>query len=204
MFDQSTANRFLRKCHKWHINQLERVLHVMIQAHGRFAGIVRCEADFDASDLTSSSHKREGAKPGRNKKQKGKDSSLISCGFAHHQIVATDLRSGNAHCSQVLDTLFAKALKTLRRIDLVRLDAGYISVNTLTWLLTQTISATSRAYLRVRGHWMKQIFKRSIDPCKPYMKQVIEPIFTPSHAHTFKTLLDKPFTRTFDHATANG
>lgn len=148
IFDQSTANRFLRKCNKWHINQLERVLHFMIQAHGRFAGIVQCEADFDASDLTSSSHKREGAKPGRNKKQKGKDSYLISCGFAHHQVVATDLRRGNAHCSQVLDTLFAKALKTLRRIDLVRLDAGYISVNTLTWLLTQTISATSTATIK--------------------------------------------------------
>jgi len=34
-------------------------------------------------------------------------------------------------------------LKAMLRIDLIRLAAGYISVSTLTWLLTQKVSTTS-------------------------------------------------------------
>ena len=34
-------------------------------------------------------------------------------------------------------------MKTPGRIDLIRLDAGYISINTLTWLLAQKVSSTS-------------------------------------------------------------
>ncbi len=143
IFDQSTANRFLRKFKKWHINQLERILRGMIHMHGLFSAIAIGILDVDASDLTRSSHNSKGAKPGRNKKNKGKDSYLISCGFASHQVVATDFRSGNVHCSQVLATIFEKSLQSMKRIDLVRLDAGYISVSTLTWLLAQKVSATS-------------------------------------------------------------
>jgi hypothetical protein len=148
IFDQSTANRFLRKFKKWHINQLDRILQLMIQMHGLSVGIACRVLDIDASDLTRSAHKSKGAKPGRNKKHKGKDSYLISCGFAAHQVVATDFRSGNAHCSQVLATIFENALRTLRRIDLVRLDAGYISTSTLTWLLAQTVSTTSEELIK--------------------------------------------------------
>jgi hypothetical protein len=148
IFDQSTANRFLRRFKKWHVTQLERILLVMIQMHGKFQAIVCKVLDIDASDLTRSTHKSKGAKPGRNKKHKGKDSYLISCGFAGQQVVATDLRSGNVHCSQVLTTIFEKALQAMKRIDLIRLDAGYISTETLTWLLAQKISATSEEAIK--------------------------------------------------------
>ncbi len=143
IFDQSTVNRFLRRLTKWHTNQLERILMVTIQAHGTFVRLVCRIVDVDASDLTRMTHKSQGAKPGRNKKHKGKDSYLVSCAFAAHQVIATDFRSGNKHCSQALATVFEKALKTLGRIDLIRLDAGYISINTLTWLLAQKVSSTS-------------------------------------------------------------
>ena len=143
IFDQSTVNRFLRTFTKWNTNQVERILMVTIQAHGMCVGLVCRILDIDASDLTRMTHKSQGAKPGRNKKHKGKDSYLISCAFAAHQVIATDFRSGNRHCSQALTTVFEKALKTLTRIDCIRLDAGYISINTLTWLLAQKVSATS-------------------------------------------------------------
>ncbi len=143
IFDQSTANRFLRMFKKWHITQLERILLQMVQFHGKFLALTCRVLDIDASALTRSTHKSQGAKPGRNKKHKGKDSYLISCGFAGKQVVATDFRSGNVHCSQVLTTIFEKALRAMTRIDLIRLDAGYIGVDMLTWLLAQTVSATS-------------------------------------------------------------
>ena len=143
IFDQSTANRFLRKFNKWHTNQLERILLVMIRVHGGFVRFVCRVLDIDASSLTRISHKSQGAKPGRNTGQKGKDSYQINCGFAGAQVVATDFRAGNSHCSQALSTVFEKALKAMLRIELIRLDAGYISIDTLTWLLAQTVSATS-------------------------------------------------------------
>jgi len=143
IFDQSTANRFFFFFYTWHTNQLERLLHVMIVVHGGFVRLVCRILDVDASDLTRMTHKSKGAKPGRNKRNKGKDSYLISCGFAGHQVVATDFRAGNVHCSQALAVVCEKALKTMARIDLIRLDAGYISISTLTWLLAQKVSATS-------------------------------------------------------------
>ncbi len=124
IFDQSTANRFLRRFKKWHVKQLERILLRMVQLHGKFLTFTCRVLDIDASDVTRSTHKSQGAKPGRNKKGKGKDSYLMSCGFAGKQVVATDLRSGNVHCSQVLTTIFDKALRAMTRIDLIRLDAG--------------------------------------------------------------------------------
>ena len=120
-----------------------RILHVMIVVHGGFVRLMCRILDVDASDLTRMTHKSKGAKPGRNKRNKGKDSYLISCGFADNHVVATDFRAGNAHCSQALAVVFEKALKTMVRIDLIRLDAGYISISTLTWLLAQKVSATS-------------------------------------------------------------
>ncbi len=143
IFDQSTASRFLAKFTKHHINQLERILYWLIIAEGRFKRSGENALDIDASDLTRSSHNTEGAKPGRNKKNKGKDSYSISCGFSQNQVVATDMTSGNTHCSQALTKVYKKALAVMKRIDLIRLDAGYISINTLKWLLVQTISESS-------------------------------------------------------------
>jgi hypothetical protein len=143
IFDQSTANRFLRQFKKWHTNQLERILRGMVWAHGGCVRVVCRILDIDASDLTRMTHKSTGAKPGRNKRNKGKDSYLITCGFAGDQVVATDFRAGNAHCSQALTVVFEKAMTAMSRIDLIRLDAGYISIRTLTWLLAQKVSAAS-------------------------------------------------------------
>jgi hypothetical protein len=143
IFDQSTANRFLRKFNKWHTNQLERILKVMIQAYGGFVRMACRTLDIDASALTRTTHHGEGAKPGRNKGHKGKDSYMISCGWAGNQVMATDFRAGNAHCSQALTVVFEKALKAMVRIDLIRLDAGYISLSLMTWLLAQKVSAGS-------------------------------------------------------------
>ena len=49
----------------------------------------------------------------------------------------------------------------------------------------------------------KQLVKGTIHPSKSEVKQVIEAILTPTHPHTFKSLLNKPFTDTFDHSTSN-
>jgi hypothetical protein len=143
IFDQSTANRFLRTFTKWHTNQLERILQVMIRFYGGFIRMACRVLDIDASSLTRMTHHSQGAKPGRNRAHKGKDSYLISCGFAGNQVVATDFRAGNAHCSQALTVVFEKALKAMVRIDLIRLDAGYLSISLLTWLLAQKVSAGS-------------------------------------------------------------
>ncbi len=42
IFDQSTVNRFLRTFKKWHVTQLERILLVLIQQHGKFQASVSC------------------------------------------------------------------------------------------------------------------------------------------------------------------
>ncbi|MCP4119729.1 MAG: transposase, partial [Desulfobacteraceae bacterium] len=143
IFDQSTASRFMAKFNKWHVNQVERILSKLTETQGRFDSSNRNELDIDASDLTRSSHNTEGAKPGKNKKNKGKDSYLISCGFSNNQVVGAHMTSGNVHCSQAMETVFNKAMAIMDRIDLLRLDAGYIGIDTLKWLLLLTVNPDS-------------------------------------------------------------
>lgn len=143
IFDQSTASRFIAMFTKWHVNQVERILAELTVKQGHFESSGRNELDIDASDLTRSSHNTEGAKPGKNKKNKGKDSYMISCGFSNDQVVGTDMTSGNVHCSQAMETVFNKAMAIMGRIDLLRLDAGYISIDVLKWLLLLTVSPDS-------------------------------------------------------------
>lgn len=149
IFDQSTAHRFLNRFGKWHTRQLERIILCLIRDRRSHEGATeKTVLDIDASDLTRESHKTGGAKPGRNKKNKGKDSYLISCGFADNQVVATDFRSGNAHCSQALKAVFDKAAAALGNICMIRLDAGYISAEVLKWVLELTTGPASADKIR--------------------------------------------------------
>lgn len=148
IFAQATANRFLKLFQKWHIKQLERVLYSLIQEHSKFPAQGDICLDIDASILTLSSHHAEGAKPGRNKNPKGKASYSLSCGVSNHQVISAAFESGNTHCSHSVYTIFSKALQVLHRREMLRVDAGYISVEFLNWLLSQTVSATSTVPLK--------------------------------------------------------
>ena len=59
------------------------------------------------------------------------------------------------------------------------------------------------AQLQVRGLVQaEQSIKASVDPGEPEVQEMVETVLTPTHPDPFEALLDEPFTRTFDHATA--
>jgi hypothetical protein len=50
----------------------------------------------------------------------------------------------------------------------------------------------------------KQLIKALIGPSEPEHQQVIATVFTPAHADALKSLLNQPFTSTFNHTGAQG
>lgn len=53
------------------------------------------------------------------------------------------------------------------------------------------------------GSQSEQIIKPTVHPSQTQVKQMIEAILTPAHAHTFEALLNQPLAGAFHNATAN-
>lgn len=141
---QKTLHEFLNRCSGWQVRQIDRVNTDLIASD-----LEALEAELDPRELrildvdgstrSTEGRKRQKAKPGKNTQAKGKDCYLWSvgvfCGLILHQI----LDSGNVHCKHHLKPLVDQARKTLARIDLLRIDGGYLlGVMDLNFLLAQS------------------------------------------------------------------
>ena len=140
---QKTLHCFLNRCSGWQVRQMDRINADLVRARAK-----ELEQDLDLRELrivdvdgstrSTEGKKREKAKPGKNTKAKGRDCYLWSvgvfCGLILHQI----LDSGNVHCKHHLKPLLAKIETILTRIDLLRVDGGYLlGVADLNFLLTR-------------------------------------------------------------------
>ena len=128
---QKTLHSFLNRCSGWQVRQVVRITTDLIGAQVKAVEQhldpqeLRI-LDIDGSTRSTEGRKREKAKPGKNTKAKGKDCYLWSvgvfCGVILHQI----LDSGNVHCKHHLKPLLDQIEKMLARIDLLRIDGGYL------------------------------------------------------------------------------
>ena len=55
-----------------------------------------------------------------------------------------------------------------------------------------------------RRHRGEEGIKALIDPSQAQYQKMVKAVFTPAHADALKTLLNEPFTSTFDHPRAPG
>jgi hypothetical protein len=134
-FSQSTAHRFINQFQGWHTNQLRRIHEGALRAHGSAVRSEEKVTDFDATTLSVEGRKREGAQPGFNRKAKGKDCYQASAAFCANELITQTLDKGHVHCSQRLETLFLRTWDILGGFDVIRLDSGYFSKETLKFLL---------------------------------------------------------------------
>lgn len=134
-FSQSTAHRFINQFQGWHINQLRRMHEGLLREKGSAPKVQEKVVDFDATTLSVEGRKREGAEPGFNRKAKGKDCYQASAAFCAHEVITQTLDKGHVHCSKRLETLFLRAWQILGRFDVSRLDSGYFSIETISFLL---------------------------------------------------------------------
>jgi len=128
---QKTLHTFLNRCSGWQVRQVVRINTDLIGAQAtaveqhldpRELRIL----DIDGSTRSTEGRKREKAKPGKNTKAKGKDCYLGSVAVFGGLILHQILDSGNVHCKHHLKPLLDKAQKIHARIDLLRIDGGYL------------------------------------------------------------------------------
>jgi hypothetical protein len=137
IFDQSTLHRFLNRFAGWHINQLERIHIDLLRREGAAIQQASIWVDIDASTHSLWGSKREGASPGKNSKVKGNDCYQWSVAFSAGELICQQLDRGHVHCLHRLRLLYEKAQQILGRIDLLRIDGGYMSEETLTFLVEE-------------------------------------------------------------------
>jgi hypothetical protein len=137
---QSHLHGFLNFFNGWHVNQLGRVNHLLLEKFGHHHDVSLDElvvVDIDASTHSQEAQKREKATPGRNKKSPGRNCYQWSIATCMGQIVVSVLKPGYEHCSQTLEMVLTQTLKAIEQIDVVRLDGGYFSGATLNLIIDQ-------------------------------------------------------------------
>src|SRR5207253_2363043 len=106
------------------------------QAHFDEAPVI---ADLDLSVKSTEGRKREGATPGHNPKHKGRDCYQWAVAFVSGLVVWQQLCRGNTS-GQGLVGIALEALKQrLPRLDLLRLDGGFLSAKVLNLLVQQGV-----------------------------------------------------------------
>lgn len=135
-FDQSTAHRYLNRFGKWHVDQLDRVNTAILLAHGESPRQDIAILDVDSQTHTLESRKREGAVVGRNRKKPGKPCMQWNVGFVRGEAVSQRLMAGNTSGNQSLVSIIEDVAEKLEKpIAILRLDGGYLSKETLNYLI---------------------------------------------------------------------
>lgn len=135
-FDQSTAHRYLNRFGKWHVHQLDQINAQVLLAHGESPRQDIIILDIDSQTHTLESRKREQAVVGRNRKKPGKPCMQWNVGFVRGEAVSQCLMAGNTHGNQSLQSIIYDVQQKLPKpIAILRLDGGYLSKETLNYVM---------------------------------------------------------------------
>jgi hypothetical protein len=128
----------------WHLRQVDRI-------HQRYlderAGLERTFviADLDLSVRSTEGRKREGATPGHNPKHKGRDCYQWAVAFASGLVIWQQLCRGNTSGHSLVRTALEALQQRLPRLDLIRLDGGFLSAKVLNDLVKGQVPFLTKA-----------------------------------------------------------
>ncbi|HAV42772.1 TPA: hypothetical protein DCX15_01975 [bacterium] len=127
-FDQCTVHRFLNEFQKWHLKQLEEASNRLIHTFGESPRQDVLVVDIDSTTHSLESRKREKARVGYNKKNRGKPCYQWSVAFVRGEVVAQRLNPGNTHGTYCFKELVEAVGNNLgQSISIIRVDGGYFS-----------------------------------------------------------------------------
>ena len=128
----------------WHIRQVDRIHQQYLDER---AGLEQefVIADLDLSVRSTEGRKREGATPGHNPKHKGRDCYQWAVAFASGLVVWQRLCRGNTSGHGLVRTALEALRQRLPRLDLIRLDGGFLSAKVLNDLVEERVSFLTKA-----------------------------------------------------------
>lgn len=112
----------------------------MLASHGESMRQDVVLLDIDSQTHTLESRKREGAVVGKNRKKPGKPCLQWNVGFVRGEAVSQRLTAGNTHGNTSLKWLVCDVRKKLScSPSILRLDGGYLSGETLNYLMAEQL-----------------------------------------------------------------
>ena len=122
----------------WHIRQVDRINQTYLDERAGL-GQEFVVADLDLSVRSTEGRKREGATPGHNPGHKGRDCYQWAVAFASGLVIWQQLCRGNTSGQRLVGPALEALRQRLPRLDLIRLDGGFLSAKVLNDLVEQRV-----------------------------------------------------------------
>jgi hypothetical protein len=134
----------LRRVTRWHIRQVDRIDQEYLDER---AGLEQTFviADLDLSARSTEGKKRQNATPGHNPKHKGRDCYQWAVAFVSGLVVWQQLVRGNTSGPGLVHSALEALRQRLPRLDLIRLDGGFLAAKVLNYLVKERISFLTKA-----------------------------------------------------------
>jgi hypothetical protein len=133
-----------------HVQQLDRLHRAYLDEQAHFnEGVVI--ADLDLSVKSTEGRKRQGATPGHNPKHKGRDCYQWAVAFVSGLVVWQQLCRGNTSGQGLVGSALEALKQRLPRLDLLRLDGGFLSAKVLNLLVQQQVHFLTKASSKLKS-----------------------------------------------------
>jgi len=167
-FSASQAHRILNAFNGYHVNQLKRIGQSLVEQFGDAAHQELIIVDIDQSARPTYARKREGATTGKSQKH-GQKCLQWSVAFCEGEVIDQELKEGYRHCIDDFKQRYQETLKILGRIDILRIDGGYLSAENLQYLNDQlfctkagiNLNCVKKGLKKAQGHHWKRVDKQT-------------------------------------------
>ena len=167
-FSASQAHRILNTFNGYHVNQYRAIGQNLIHEFGDAPHQKLIVVDIDQSARPTYARKREGATT-FNPSKLGQNCLQWSVTFCAGELIDQELKEGYRHCIDDFEERYNRALKVLGRIDILRIDGGYLSAETLNLLKNQlfctkasiNLNCVKEGLKKTKGFYWKTIDKHT-------------------------------------------
>jgi len=135
-FSSSQAHRILNSFNGYNVNQLKKIAQNLVVEFGNAPRQELIIVDIDQSAQPTYANKREGATTGKCSKR-GQKCLQWSVAFSSGEVIDQQLKEGYRHCIDDFKERYKKTKKVKGRIDILRIDGGYLSIENLQFLQEQ-------------------------------------------------------------------
>lgn len=150
------------------MNQLKKIAKNLIVEFGNASHQELIIVDIDQSARPTYAKKREGATTGKCQKR-GQKCLQWSVAFSAGEVIDQQLKEGYRHCIDDFKERYQQTRKVLGRIDILRIDGGYLSIENLQFLREQRFCTKASLNLncvkdglkRATDHYWKRVDKHT-------------------------------------------
>jgi hypothetical protein len=145
-----TFYTLLKRVTHWHIKQVDRLHQSYLDEQARFDETTVI-ADLDLSVKSTEGRKRQGATPGHNPQHKGRDCYQWAVAFASGLVIWQQLCRGNTSGQSLVGSALDALKQRLPRLDVLRLDGGFLSAKILNLLVDRQVGYLVKAGCKLKS-----------------------------------------------------